>query len=1099
MVISYLTGSDSFRSLARALPGGSARAYAPAAFQGYLIAALGREVWPAESLLVVAPGAAEASRLSQDLAAFAAGIPVWLLPPRGVIYGSGLIPPQLSTGRRHRAMAALAGTGPVIIATDVTALQERELLPGRRGEPLMVRKGAAPAFRQVIDRLAALGYERVDQVEERGQFAVRGGIIDCFPSTDATPLRMEYWGDELEALRRFSPYTQRSLSGAEDADIFAAAAPEGEAPGEASTERGQRRQEAGTGLLASPDFTAKVVLVDPSFFSETAEALWEDARESLAEQAGCRYLDPARVRQQLESRAAVTLESLASGQPYAFSASAFSHVSRRRDDAGDRLDHLVADGFRVFIHFSTRGAAERAGHKLAGHAELREQGEPAPSQPGAWLMAAPAPAGFVSRELKLAVMGERALLRPGRAARSRAAVRGGKGLASFRELSPGNFIVHQDHGIGVFRSVETKTVSGVTRDYLHLSYKGGDALFVPQEQVHKVARYVGTQENAPPLNKLGGKAWALARARARSAAREMAGELLQLYAARQSLSGHAYEPDGRWQAQLEEAFPYSETPDQAAAIEDVKDDMESPHPMDRLICGDVGFGKTEVAIRAAFKAASQGKQVLMLVPTTILALQHYETFRGRFEPYPVVVEMISRFRSQAEGRRIAASFREGKIDVIIGTHRLLSSDIIPHDLGLVIVDEEQRFGVAQKERLRQLRLKVDVLSMTATPIPRTMQMSLSGVRDISVIETPPAGRNPIRTFVGEYDDELVTQAVIREVERGGQVFFLHNRVESIGAKADELRSLMPHVRFLVAHGRMPEKELEEVMAAFLDRQADVLVCTSIIESGLDISAANTLIIDGADALGLAQLYQIRGRIGRSDVNAHAYLLYPPFTTPTRDAIARLSTLSDYTELGSGFRIAMRDLEIRGAGNLLGDEQSGHVAAVGFDMYLDLLRRAVSEFRNELEEEQVAARVDVDVDAYIPEDYIPFEAARIDAHHRIAAARGRQELDHIATELRDRFGPLPPVVENLLAMQEVRLAAGALGAMSLVWRRGRLELAGLKLDSAQRKGLEQTGLRFAYHPLRAILVIWPDDGDAGLPVIQRILDGIIKSLLLKKTG
>ncbi len=536
MVISYLTGSDSFKSLARALPDDSARAYAPAAFQGYLMAALGREVWPGESLLVVAPGAAEASRLSQDLAAFAAGMPVWLLPPRGVIHGSGLIPPQLSTGRRHRALAALDGTTPVIIATDVTALQERGLLPGGRGKPLVVRRGEAPAFEKVIEKLAALGYERVDQVEERGQFAVRGGIIDCFPSTDATPIRLEYWGDELEELRRFSPYTQRSLSGEGDAGIFAAAAPEEEAPVEAPTGQEQRRPKTAAGLLASPDFTAKVVLVDPSFFSEAAEDLWEDARESLAGEAGRRYLEPARVRQQLESRAAVTLESLASGQPYAFSASAFSHASRRRDDAGDRLDHLVADGFCVFIHFSTRGAAERAGHKLAGHAELREQGEPAPQRPGAWLVTAPAPAGFVSRELKLAVMGERALLRPGRAARNWAAVRGGKGLASFRELSPGDFVVHQDHGIGVFRSVETKTVSGVTRDYLHLSYKGGDALFVPQEQVHKVARYVGTQDSSPPLNKLGGKAWALARARARSAAREMAGELLQLYAARQNRS-----------------------------------------------------------------------------------------------------------------------------------------------------------------------------------------------------------------------------------------------------------------------------------------------------------------------------------------------------------------------------------------------------------------------------------------------------------------------------------------------------------------------------------------------------------------------------------
>ncbi len=455
--------------------------------------------------------------------------------------------------------------------------------------------------------------------------------------------------------------------------------------------------------------------------------------------------------------------------------------------------------------------------------------------------------------------------------------------------------------------------------------------------------------------------------------------------------------------------------------------------------------------------------------------------------------MISRCRSQAESRQIAAAFHKGEIDVLIGTHRLLSTDVAPHDLGLVIVDEEQRFGVSQKEMLRQLRLQVDVLSLSATPIPRTLQMSLSGIRDISIMETPPAGRYPIRTYVGEYDNEAVSQAVTREIERGGQVFFLHNRVESIREKAEELRGLIPGVRLLVAHGQMPEKELETAMISFLEREADMLVCTSIIESGLDIPTANTLIVDRADMLGLSQLYQIRGRIGRSDKVAHAYLFYPPYAELTREAMARLSTLSDYTELGSGFRIAMRDLEIRGAGNLLGDEQSGHVAAVGFEMYCDLLRKAVADLQDQPVKELKAVRLEVNVDAYIPADYIPFEAARIDVHHRIAGARDEERLELVAAELRDRFGPVPDVVENLLRMQEIRLKAAVLGAASVTFRKGRLELGDIRLDGVQRQALEEAGHKFVYHPLRRLLVLWPPESEDGLSVVKRALDAIIDSL------
>ena len=503
---------------------------------------------------------------------------------------------------------------------------------------------------------------------------------------------------------------------------------------------------------------------------------------------------------------------------------------------------------------------------------------------------------------------------------------GGRALQSFADLRTGDYVVHEDHGVGKLLGFETKTIAGVTRDYLFLAFRGDDRLYVPHEQIGKVSRYIGADAKAPALSKLGGKAWDRLKARAREGVHELAGDLIRLYAERQQAPGSAYSLDHEWLERLEAEFPYRETEDQQRAIEAVKEDLEAPHPMDRLVCGDVGFGKTEVAIRAAFAVAVNGKQTLMLAPTTILAEQHWNTFRDRYRDFPVRVEMVSRFRSRAETKRVLADFREGKVDVLIGTHRVLSRDVIPKDLGLVVLDEEQRFGVAQKELLRQLRLEVDVLALSATPIPRTLHMSLSGLRDISIIETPPEGRRPIRTHVGEYDEELITTALEREVAREGQAFYLHNRVESIEDAAAKLQQLCPKLRFLVAHGQMRERELEEKMHAFLRGDADVLVSTTIIESGLDIPQANTLIVERADTLGLAQLYQIRGRVGRSDQTAYAYLLYPDAHELTPEARARLATLADHTELGAGFAIAMRDLEIRGAGDLLGAEQSGHVAA-----------------------------------------------------------------------------------------------------------------------------------------------------------------------------
>ena len=612
--------------------------------------------------------------------------------------------------------------------------------------------------------------------------------------------------------------------------------------------------------------------------------------------------------------------------------------------------------------------------------------------------------------------------------------------------------MHEDHGIAQLKGFETKEVAGVTRDYLLLAYRGDDRVYVPHEQIGKVSRYIGSDSKSPTLSKLGGKAWDSLKTRAREHVRELAGELLQLYARRQTQPGVAFDVEHEWVERLESEFPYRETEDQRTAIEAVMEDLESPHPMDRLVCGDVGFGKTEVALRAAFAVAVNGKQVLMLVPTTVLAQQHWNTFRARYRDFPVRVEMVSRFRKPADVKRVLADFADGKVEVLIGTHRVLSRDVIPKELGLVIVDEEQRFGVAQKELLRQLRLEVDVLALSATPIPRTLHMSLSGLRDISVIETPPEGRRPIRTFVGEYDDELIAQALTREAGREGQSFYLHNRVETIDEAAAKLIQLLPDLRFLVAHGQMPERELEDKMFQFLAGDADVLVSTTIIESGLDIPQANTLIVERADQLGLSQLYQIRGRVGRSDLLAHAYLFYPEARELTHEARARLATLADHTELGAGFAIAMRDLEIRGAGDLLGAEQSGHVAALGFELYVEMLHEAVAELSGQRRLAARPVRVDARVDAYVPAGYIGAEALKIDLHRRIALTESEDELHELRVATEDRYGPLPEAVENLFAIQEAKLKLARLGADYLVFRGGRATVGPVVLGSGELREL-----------------------------------------------
>ena len=692
--------------------------------------------------------------------------------------------------------------------------------------------------------------------------------------------------------------------------------------------------------------------------------------------------------------------------------------------------------------------------------------------------------GFVWRDLGLVLLPDTQIFRK-RAPRHDARL--GRALQSFADLRTGDYVVHEDHGIGKLLGFETKTVAGVTRDYLFLGFRGDDRLYVPHEQIGRVSKYIGADAGSPALSKLGGKAWQNLKARARAGVRELAGDLLALYARRQQAEGIPYDLSSDWLERLEAEFPYRETEDQRTAIESVKEDLEALRPMDRLVCGDVGFGKTEVAVRAAFAVVLNSKQVLMLVPTTVLAEQHWNTFRERYRDFPVRVEMISRFRSPKEQKQVVADFSAGKVDVLIGTHRVLSRDVIPKELGLVIVDEEQRFGVAQKELLRALRLEVDVLALSATPIPRTLHMSLSGLRDISVIETPPEGRRPIRTYVGEYDEDVVRLALEREQARGGQSFYLHNRVETIEEAAAKVQQLCPKLRVTVAHGQMRERELEEKMHAFLRGDADVLVSTTIIESGLDIPQANTLIVERSDALGLAQLYQIRGRVGRSDVLAHAYLFYPDTRELTPEARARLATLADHTELCAGFAIAMRDLEIRGAGDLLGAEQHGHIAALGFELYVELLGEAVAEVSGERRPVARPVRVDARVDAYVPADYIGAEALKIDLHRRLALADTDDELRELRAATEDRYGPLPEPVENLFAIQEAKVKLARLGADYLVFKAGRATVGPLELASAELRALRRDVSTAVYTTARHEVSVREQDFGQAVRLVDAILD------------
>ncbi|NOT34720.1 MAG: transcription-repair coupling factor [Candidatus Eisenbacteria bacterium] len=980
------------------------------------------------TVLYLVPHGEAFEEARDDLEYFAG--PQALLPfpePDALPYDSQIAHPGI-TAQRLESLARLArGEKGVLLAT-ARGLTQKVPAPGRLASALVhLRVGADVDPHQLIERLVALGYERLPEVESVGQFARRGGILDVYPVGLADPLRIEFDDRTIASLRRFDSGTQRSLEQLTDATLL----PREEALDPSAT------HDDGTPLLSALlehlPADAIVITDDPGKLRarlyELEELIahgFEEAKRDFPTLAPPRerFLAASALDEVLGSRAgldwmgAIVESGEAARHPHLLfiDSRPAEPMQRSIERLQSHLAELGATGMRAVILCDNTGQRDRLVELLG--------------ETGATLGVGIASAGFTLPGARLAVLTDHEIFSRYRRRRRRLKKTGGLSMSELSALKVGDFVVHEDHGVGTYRGLRRLTLNGQETDCIEISYASSDKLFVPVQQLALVSRYAAEEGARPVLHRLGSTTWQKTKARARKAIQDMAEGLLKAYAARASLPGHAFGPDSVWQREMEAAFPYEETPDQLRAIEEVKADMEAPRPMDRLICGDVGYGKTEVAMRAAFKAVQEGYQVAVLVPTTILAEQHGVTFHERFADYPVKVEVLSRFRTAKEQKDALARLVRGEVDIIIGTHRLLSKDVLFKRLGLVVIDEEHRFGVAQKEKLRQITRTCDVLAMTATPIPRTLNLSLAGARDMSVIETPPRDRLPVHTEIVEWDDELVTDAVLREVDRGGQVFFVHNRVETIQNVSLRLQKLLPQVRVSAAHGQMVEHALERVMMEFLERRVDVLVSTMIIESGIDMPSVNTLIVDRADTLGLAQLYQLRGRVGRSSLRAHAYFLVPSRRVLTEEAEKRLRVIEEFDELGVGFKIALKDMEIRGAGNLLGPEQHGFILGLGFDLYVKLLEEAVAELKGEAAEVKPEPRLLTDWSAYLPDDYVPDEHEKLALYRRLADARDLATVDDITLEMMDRFGQLPPPSVALVELRRLRVLGGASGVENL---------------------------------------------------------------------
>lgn len=948
---------------------------------------------------------------------------------------------------------------------------------------MIIKTGQTIDLKEISKRLLQCGYERVEVVEGKGEFSFRGGILDVFPPTSAYPYRVELFGDEVDSIRSFNTESQRSIEKVKEFSIFpskeiivddecrnrAVQNINEELKNINVSKENKESVEKIKGIVGK-----NIELLNNTYYFETIDSylpffyekldsffdylqgytfVVDDFKRSSGKVESIYYefnenymaflqrgdilpsqnsllLNKGELESKLENSSLITLSSFLNKSDDLFNTVDIGFEEVTLNKYNGQLNMLIEDiqerkekKYKTVILAGTRPRGERLVKTLTEKGifstykdsiDKIEAGEVVITF-GNLLR------GFDYPELELSIISDKDIFGETRRKRSGKAVRR-KGVAkitSFAELKPGDYVVHANHGIGVYKGIKQMVAGGTTRDYLDIVYDKGDKLYVPVDQLDLVQKYIGSEGNSPKINKLGGAEWQKAKAKARKSINEIAQDLVKLYAARSTLKGHSFGKDTEWQRQFEDEFPYEETPDQLASLEEIKSDMESDKPMDRLLCGDVGYGKTEVAIRAAFKAVMDGKQVAFLVPTTILADQHYNNFIKRFSDFPIKIDMISRFRTPKQQKATLQALKEGNVDILIGTHRLVSKDIVFKDLGLLIVDEEQRFGVAQKEKIKGMKKNVDVLTLSATPIPRTLHMSLTGVRDISVIETPPEDRYPIQTYVVEQNDQLIRDAILREIGRGGQVYFVYNRVESIDSMANYIRNLVPECKVGIMHGQMTEKELETEMIAFMNKEYDVLVCTTIIETGIDISNVNTMIVHNADKMGLSQLYQLRGRVGRANRIAYAYFIYTKDKILTEVAEKRLKALKDFTELGSGFKIAMRDLEIRGAGNMMGSSQHGHMASIGYDLYCRMLEDTIKLIKGEIENEPIETSVDIRVNAFIPSSYIIDEIQKIEVYKKIAAIENITDFMEIKNELEDRYSSIPDSVYNLMDIAYIK--------------------------------------------------------------------------------
>lgn len=1038
-------------------------------------------------LLIVTHNMFSAQKITEDLQDCLSSDKVLLYPANELMAAEAAISSPETLAQRMDVLLSLAKGFRGIVVVPFSGI--RRYLPSKEAfldSELEIQVSQQIDPDQFLHRLTELGYIRADRVESKGEFSVRGGIVDCYPLTSKLAIRIEWFGDEIDSIRTFDTTDQRTIDRMESFVITPAheilaskermqtaarhAANLLEAQLDKMTDRAAKdklRDEIGAEIgklkdgiyfseiykyisLLYPEQQSIVdfvptdtllVLDEPNRLIETARQLERDESEwnlhLLQNGKSLPGLVLARETNQiLQHRPFPTLfvQLFLRQVPHTQPQNIVNITTRTMQSFHGQMNVLKAEMERWRKHGSTIIMLAGSKERLDRMHRVLEDYDIVPPQ----LLEGNLQQGFELPSSNLVVIteGEMFTQKQRKARRVDKKLDNAERIKSYTELKVGDYVVHQNHGIGKYVGIGTLVIGGIHRDYLHIVYSGGDKLSVPVDQVDLIQKYVGSEDKEPKINKLGGQEWTKAKSKARSSVQDIADDLIKLYADRQATPGFAFGPDTSYQNEFEAMFPYEETGDQLRAIKEIKQDMEKAQPMDRLLCGDVGYGKTEVAVRAAFKAAMEGKQVAVLVPTTILAQQHYETFRERFSGYPINVQVMSRFRSRKEQNETIKGLKNGTVDVVIGTHRLLSQDIIFHNLGMVIVDEEQRFGVTHKEKLKKLKTSVDVLTLTATPIPRTLHMSMLGVRDLSVIETPPENRFPVQTYVLEHSPALVREAIERELARGGQVYYLYNRVQGIYQMAEEINQLVPHAKVSVGHGRMSEQELESTILDFLDGESDVLVSTSIIETGVDIPNVNTLIVHDADKMGLSQLYQLRGRVGRSNRIAYAYFTYQRDKVLTEVAEKRLQSIKEFTELGSGFKIAMRDLSIRGAGNLLGAEQHGFIASVGFEMFSQMLAEEIKTRKQHMdgevvvEEKPVLTTIDLSVDAYLPNEYIYDSMQKIEIYKKTAVVSTIEESDLLIEELIDRFGDLPQSVLNLMTVARLKVLGSALGVTQI---------------------------------------------------------------------